>query len=64
MILHKSGNKSHLQKYFRSKGTGSDRNIDKKYTNELLEWVTNNPGVSDKKDLATAIMTSNNNKYR
>ena len=51
---HKCGKKVHIQKDCRSKGNGSSGNSSKKPTNELPEWATRNPVVSDTKDLTTA----------
>ena len=64
MTCHKCGKKGHNQKYYRSKLNGSVGNPPKKSTNELPEWVTNKSIVSDTKNLTTATMTCNNNKYK
>ena len=54
----------HIQKYCRPKGNGSSGNSSKKCTNQLPEWVTIKPIVSDTKDLKTATMTRNDKKYK
>ena len=61
---HKCGKKVHIQKDCRSKGNGSSGNSSKNPTNELPEWATRNPVVSDTKDLTTATMTCNDKKYK
>ena len=61
---HKCGKKVHVKKDCRSKGNGSGRNPPKKSTNELPGWVTNNPVVSDTKDLATDTINRNKNQYK
>ena len=61
---NKCGKKSHIKKDCRSKVNGSSGNTPKNSTNELSEWVTMKPVVSDTKDLTTDTMTSNNNKYK
>ena len=63
ITCHKCGKKGRIQIDCRSKGNGSSGNSPKKSTNELLEWVTQKPVVSDTKDLITATMTRNNNNY-
>ena len=63
MTCNKCVKKSHIQKYCRSKGTGSCGNPPKKSANELPEWVTKKPVVSDTKDLATNTITHKNKKY-
>ena len=62
ITCHKCGKKGHIQKDCRSKGNVSSGNSLKKSTNELPEWVTNKPVVSDIKDLKTATMTRNDKK--
>ena len=47
-----------------SNGTGSSGNPPKKSANELPEWVTKNPAVSDTKDLATSTINRNNKQYK
>ena len=64
MTCHKCDKKVHINKEFRSKGNGYSGNPTKNSANEILEWVTNNPVVSDTKDHATATMTRNNKKYK
>ena len=64
IICHKCGKKGHIHKDCRSKLNGSSSNSSKKSTNELTEWVTLKPVVSDIKDLTTATMTQNNKKYK
>ena len=64
ITCHKFGKKGHIQKDCRSKGNGSSGNPPKKSTNELPEWVTMNPVVSDTKDLTTATMARNNKEYK
>ena len=64
VTCHKCGNKGHVQKNCRSKGTGYIRNPPKKYTNEIPEWVAKKPVVSDTKYLATSTMNRNNKKYK
>ena len=64
VTCHECGKKVHIQKYCRSKGTGSSGNLHKKSANELPEWVTKKTGVSDNTDIATATMTHNNNNYK
>ena len=56
--------KGHIQKDCRSKANGSSGNTLKKSINELPEWVTRKPVDSDTKDLTTATMTHNYNKYK
>ena len=63
MTCHKCGKKGHIQEDFRSKVNGSGGNPPKNSTNELPEWVTKKPVVSDTKDLKKATMTRNNNNY-
>ena len=64
ITCHKCGKKGHTQKDCRSTGNGCFGNTPKKSTNELPEWVTKKPAVSDTKDLTTSTMTRNNNKYK
>ena len=64
MTCHKCGKKGHINKYCRSKGNDSSGNPPKKSANELPEWVTKKPLVSDTKYLATATMTRSKNKYK
>ena len=64
IICHKCGKKGHIQKDCRSKANGYSGNTPKKSTNELPEWFTRKPVVSDTKDLKTATMTRNNKKYK
>ena len=64
ITYHKCGKKGHIQKDCRSKANGSNGNTPKKSTNELPEWVTRTPVVSDTKDLTTATMTLNVKKYK
>ena len=61
---HKCGKKGHIKKDCRSKIHGSSVNTPKKSINELPKWVTRMPVDSDTKDLITATMTHNNNKYQ
>ena len=61
---HKCGKKGHIKKDCRSTGNGSSGNTPKKSINELPEWVTRKPVDSDTKDLTTATMTRNDNKYK
>ena len=60
ITCHKCGKKGHIKKYFRSKGNGSGRNPPKKSENEIPEWVTKKPIISDTKYLVTATMNQNN----
>ena len=62
ITCHKCSKKCHIKKDCRSKGNGSSGNTPKKSTNELPEWVTMKPVVSDTKDLTTVTMTCNNKK--
>ena len=64
ITCHKCGKRGHIKKDCRSMVNGSIRNIPKNSTNELPEWVTRKPVVSDTKDLETSTMTYNNNKYK
>ena len=64
MTCNKCGKKVHIHKDCRSKVNGSGGNPPNNSTNELPEWVTKKSVVSDKKDLAMATMTCNNNKYK
>ena len=64
MTCHKCGKKGNTQKDCRSKGNGSGGNPPKNSTNELPEWVTKKPIVSDTKDIATVTIPHNNNKYK
>ena len=59
---HKCGKRGHIQIYCRSKENGSSGKTPKKSINELPEWVTRKPVVSDTKDLTTATMTHNDRK--
>ena len=61
---HKCCKKGHIHKECRSKGNGSSGNSPKNSTNELTEWVTQKPVVSDTKCLTIANMTRNNKKYK
>ena len=61
---HKCGNKGHIKKFCRSKIHGPNGNTPKKSVNELPKWVTTKPVDSDNKDLTTANMTRNDNKYK
>ena len=61
---HKCGEKGHIKKDCRSMGNGYSGNTPKKSINELPEWVTRKPVVSDTKDLTTATMTCNEKKYK
>ena len=64
MTCHKCSKKVHVKKDCRSKGNGSGGNPPKKSANEIPEWVTKKPVVSDIKDPAIYTMTRNNNKYK
>ena len=64
ITFHKWGKKGHIQKDCRSKVNCSSGNSPKNSTNELPECVTRKPVVSDTKDLTTANITCNNNKYK
>ena len=64
ITCHKCGKKGHSKKYCRSTENGSSSNTPKNSINELPEWVTRKPIVSDTKYLTTATMTRNNNKYK
>ena len=64
MNCHKCGREGNIHKHCRSKGTGSSGNTPKKITNEIPEWVTKKPVVSDTKDLETATMTHHNKKLQ
>ena len=64
MTCHKCGKKGHIQKDCRSNGNGSGGNPPKKFTNEIPEWVTKKPVVSDTKDLTTETMACNKKKYK
>ena len=64
VTCNKCGKKGHIKKYCRSKGTGYSDNPPKKSKYKLIEWVTNKPGVSDTKYIATSNMTCNNKKYK
>ena len=55
---------SGVKKDCRSKGNVHGGNTPMKSPNELPEWVTKKPVVSDTKDLATATMNRNNKKYK
>ena len=61
---HKCCKKGHIHKECRSKGNGSSGNSPKNSTNELTEWVTQKPVVSDTKYPTIANMTRNNKKYK
>ena len=61
---HRCGKKGHIQKDCRSRVNGSSGNTPNKSTNDIPEWVTRKPVVSDKKYLTTATMTRNNKKYK
>ena len=60
---HKCGKNVHFKKDFRSKVNGYGRNSPKKSANELTEWFTKKPVVSDTKYVATSTMTHNQNQY-
>ena len=62
VTCHKWDKNIHIKKDCSSKGTGSSGNPPKKSANELPEWVTKKPVVSDTKDLATSTMTRNKKK--
>ena len=64
ITCHKCGKKGHIQKDCRSKANGSNGNSSKKSINELPEWVTRKPIVSDTKDPTTATTTCNKTKYK
>ena len=64
ITCHKCGKKGHIQIDFRSKVNGFSLNSPKKSKNELPEWVTKKPVVSDTKDMTTATMNRNNKKYK
>ena len=64
MTCYKCGKKGHTHKDCRSKVNGSGGNPPKKSTNDLPEWVTKKPILSDTKDLTTSTMTHNNKKYK
>ena len=53
----------HIQIDYSSKVNGSSGDSPKKSTNELPEWVTNNPVLLDIKDLTTVTMTRNDKNY-
>ena len=63
ITCHKCDKKGHPKKYCRSKVNGSGGNPPKKSPNDLPEWVTKKPVVSDTRDLATSTMTCNHKKY-
>ena len=60
---HKCGKKGHIKKDCKSKVNGSSGNTPKKSINELPEWVTMNPVVSDTKYMTTATMTRSISGY-
>ena len=64
ITCHKCGKKDHTQKYCRSTGNGSSGNTPKNFTNELPEWVTKKPVVSDTKNLTTSTMNHNKKNYK
>ena len=64
MTFHKCGKKGYIPKDCKSKGNRSGGNPPKKSPNDIPEWVTKKPIFSDTKDLESATMTRNNNKYR
>ena len=64
ITCHKCGKKGQIKKDCRSTVNGSSGNTSKKSINELPEWVTRKPVVSDTKDLTTSTMTRNNKKYK
>ena len=64
ITCHKCGKKGYIKKYCRSTVNGSSGNTPKNSTNELPEWVTRKPVVSDTKDLTKSTMTRNNKKYK
>ena len=53
VTYHKCGKKVHIKKDCKSKVTRYSGNPLNNSKNELLEWVTKKPVVSDTKDLAT-----------
>ena len=63
VTCHKCFKKVHIQKECMSNGNGSSGKPPKKYANELPEWVTKKPVVSDTKDHTTATMNRNSKKY-
>ena len=64
ITCHKCGKRGHIRKNCRSKGNGSSGKSPKNSTNELLEWVTIKPVVSDTKYLTTSTMTRIKKKYK
>ena len=64
ITCHKCGKHGHIYKDYRSKGNGSSDNTPKKSTNELPEWDTNKPVVSDTKYPKTATINRNIKKYK
>ena len=64
ITCHKYGKKGHINKYFKSKVNGSGGNPSKKSSNDLPEWVTKKPIVSDTKDLATSTINRKGKKYK
>ena len=64
LTCNKCGKKVNIHKDCRSKGNGSSGNSPNNSTNEIPEWVTNKPVVSDTKDLTTTTMTQNNKNYK
>ena len=63
ITCHTCGKKGHIQKDCRSKGNGSSWNSPKKSTNELPEWMTQKPVVSDTKHMIKSTINRNNKKY-
>ena len=57
ITCHRCGKKGHIKKDFRSTGNSYSGNTHKNSTNELPEWFTRKPVVSDTKDLTTATTT-------
>ena len=55
---------SHVKKYFIYNGNGSSGESFQKTTRNITEWVTKKPVISDVKDLETATMICNNDKYK
>ena len=64
ITCHKCGKKVHIKKDCSSTVNGSSGNTPKKSINEIPEWVTRKPTVSDTKYLTTSAMTRNNKKYK
>ena len=64
ITCHKCVKRGYIHKDCRPKGNVSSGNSPKNSTNELPEWVTMKPVVSDTKFLTTATMNRKNNKYK